>query len=45
MYVDDILIIQNDVELLSSMKLFCCLVQFDIKYLGKTGHILRIKLC
>ena len=44
MYVDDILIISNDVDLLSSMEIFYCLVQFDIKYLEKIDHILRIKL-
>ena len=43
-YVDDILLIGNDVGTLSSVKVWM-LNQFDMKDLGEASHILRIKLC
>lgn len=43
MYVDDILLIINDVEVLSSIKIWLC-NQFDMKYLGQANYIIRIKL-
>ena len=42
-YVDDILIIKNDVGTLSSVKVWLS-QQFDIKDLGEASHILGIKL-
>ena len=42
-YVDDILIIENDVGTLSSVKVWLS-KQFDMKDLGEASHILRIKL-
>ena len=43
LYVDDILLIGNDVGILSSVKVWLS-VQFDMKDLGETNHIFRIKL-
>ena len=43
LYVDDILLIENDVGTLSSVKVWLS-AQFDIKDLGETSHILEIKL-
>ena len=43
LYVDDILLIGNDVGTLSSIKLWLS-VQFDMKDLGEASHILGIKL-
>ena len=43
LYVDDILLIGNDVGLMSSVKVWL-LSQFDIKDLGKANFILGIKL-
>ena len=43
LYVDDILIIGNNVETLSSVKVWLS-KQFDIKDLGEASHILGIKL-
>ena len=43
LYVDDILLIGNDVGTLSSVKVWLS-SQFDIKDLGEASHILGIKL-
>ena len=43
LYVDDILLIENDIEVLSSVKGWLQ-KQFDIKDLGETNYILGIKL-
>ena len=43
LYVDDILLISNDVGVLSSVKIWLS-NQFDMKDLGEASHILRIKL-
>ena len=43
LYVDDILLIGNDVGTLSSVKVWLS-TQFDMKDLGEVSHILRIKL-
>ena len=43
LYVDDILLIGNDVGTLSSVKVWLS-AQFDIKDLGEASHILGIKL-
>ena len=43
LYVDDILLIRNDVGALSSVKVWLS-GQFDMKDLGELGHILGIKL-
>ena len=43
LYVDDILLIENDVGTLSSVKVWLS-AQFDIKDLGEASHILGIKL-
>ena len=43
LYVDDIILIGNDVGTLSSVKVWLT-TQFDIKDLGEASHILRIKL-
>ena len=43
LYVDDILLIGNDVGVLSSVKVLLSR-QFDMKDLGEAGHILGIKL-
>ena len=43
LYVDDILLIGNDVGTLSSVKVWLS-AQFDMKDLGEANHILRIKL-
>ena len=43
LYVDDILLIGNDVGTLSSVKVWL-LGQFDMKDLGEASHILGIKL-
>ena len=43
LYVDDILIIKNNVGVLSSVKVWLS-GQFDMKDLGEAGHILGIKL-
>ena len=43
LYVDDILLIGNDVGTLSSVKVWLS-TQFDIKDLGESSHILGIKL-
>ena len=43
LYVDDILLIENDVGTLSSVKVWLS-TQFDMKDLGEANHILRIKL-
>ena len=43
LYVDDILLIGNDVGVLSSVKVWLS-NQFDMKDLGEASHILRIKL-
>ena len=42
LYVDDILLIENDVGVLSLVKVWLS-GQFDIKYLGKADHIIGIK--
>lgn len=42
-YVDDILLIGNDVGVLSSVKVWLS-IQFDMKDFGEAGHILGIKL-
>ena len=42
LYVDDILLIENDVGNLSSVKVWLS-AQFNMKYLGEAGHILGIK--
>ena len=44
LYVDDILLIENDVGILSSVKVWL-LAQFDMKDLGEASHILGIKHC
>ena len=43
LYVDDILLIGNDVGTLSSVKVWLA-AQFDMKDLGEASHILGIKL-
>ena len=43
LYVDDILLIGNDVGILSSVKVWLS-SQFDVKDLGEASHILGIKL-
>ena len=43
LYVDDILLIENDVGTLSSVKVWLS-KQFDMKDLGEASHILGIKL-
>ena len=43
LYVDDILLIGNDVGVLSSVKVWLS-IQFDMKDLGEASHILGIKL-
>ena len=43
LYVDDILLIENDVGTLSSVKVWLS-AQFDMKDLGEASHILGIKL-
>ena len=43
LYVDDILLIRNDVGTLSLVKVWLS-AQFDMKDLGETSHILGIKL-
>ena len=43
LYVDDVLIIENDMGTLSSVKVWLS-KQFDIKDLGEASHILGIKL-
>ena len=43
LYVDDILLIENDVGTLSSVKVWLS-IQFDMKDLGEASHILGIKL-
>ena len=42
-YVDDILLIENDVETLSSIKVWLS-AQFDMKDFGEASHVLGIKL-
>ena len=44
LYVDDILLIGNDVGVMSSIKV-CLSSQFDMKDLGEANFILGIKLC
>ena len=43
LYIDDILLIENDVGVMSSVKVWLS-SQFDMKDLGKTNFILGIKL-
>ena len=43
LYVDDILLIGNDVRVMSSVKVWLS-SQFDMKDLGKANFILGIKL-
>ena len=43
LYVDDILLIENGVGILSSIKVWLS-SQFDMKDLGEASHILGIKL-
>ena len=43
LYVDDILLIGNDIGTLSSVKVWLS-GQFDMKDLGEASHILGIKL-
>ena len=43
LYVDDILLIENDVGNLSSVKVWLS-AQFNMKDLGEASHILGIKL-
>ena len=43
LYVDDILLIENDMGMLSSFKVWLS-TQFDMKDLGEASHILGIKL-
>ena len=43
LYVDDILLIENDVGTLSFVKVWLS-AQFDMKDLGEASHILGIKL-
>ena len=43
LYVDDILLIGNDVGVMSSVKV-CLSSQFDMKGLGEANFILGIKL-
>ena len=43
LYVDDILLIRNDVGTLSSVKVWLT-TQFDMKDLGEASYILGIKL-
>ena len=42
LYMDDILLIENDVGVLSMLKVWLS-IQFDMKDLGEAGHILGIK--
>ena len=44
LYVDDILIIGNDVSVLQSVKIWLS-KQFSIKNLGKASYILGIRIC
>ena len=44
LYVDDILLIENDVGVMSSIKVWLS-SQFDMKDLGEVNFILGIKLC
>ena len=44
LYVDDILLIGNDIGVMSSVKVWLS-SQFDMKDLGEANFILRIKLC
>ena len=44
LYVDDILLIGNDVETLSSVKVWLS-TQFDMKDLGEASHILGSSYC
>ena len=43
LYVDDILLIGNDIRLMSSVKVWLS-SQFDVKDLGEANFILEIKL-
>ena len=43
LYVDDILLIENDIGTLSSVKVWLS-AQFDMKDLGEASHIHGIKL-
>ena len=43
LYIDNILLIRNDVGTLSSVKVWLS-AQFDMKDLGEASHILGIKL-
>ena len=43
LYIDDILLIGNDIQTLSSVKIWLS-TQFDMKDLGEASHILGIKL-
>ena len=43
LYVDDILLIENDMDILTLVKVWLS-TQFDMKDLGEASHILRIKL-
>ena len=43
LYVDDILLIGNDVGTLSSVKVWLS-AQFDMKDLGEASHVLGIRL-
>ena len=43
LYVDDILLIENDIGALSTIKIWLA-NQFDVKYLGNGNYILVIKL-
>ena len=43
LYVDDILLIGNDIGTLSLVKVWLS-TKFDMKDLGEVNHILRIKL-
>ena len=43
LYVDDILLIKNDVAALSTIKVWLAST-FDMKYLGEARYILRIKI-
>ena len=44
LYIDDILLIENDVGVMSSVKVWLSR-QFDMKDLGEVNFILGIKLC
>ena len=44
LYVDNILLIRNDVGVMSSIKVWLS-SQFDMKDLGEANFILGIKLC